>query len=105
MKKELFDEKLCPVLRVVLHGMCLIGGCDFESIDFSAKNWFHKHTWTKEEQDAFRDWLADLVYDETLVRNQLLEHPIKNKKYCKRFADEFVFSYGWRIKEVDVSKP
>ena len=66
--------------------------------DVTSENWFHKYYWTSKQQDEFIEWLAQYVMDNKEARHEMCSWKSKNKKMMKKFAQEFVFQYGWIIK-------
>jgi hypothetical protein len=57
--------------------------------------WFHKDTWTQEEQDKYIEWLSDYLKDnwEGIARRKPT-----TKKERDKVANEFVFNYGLKVK-------
>ena len=84
-------------INYVLRKMCQSVDVDWKKVDFQERDWYWKHTWTIEDQNEFKTWLSDLLYTDTKVRNQIMQHPIRNKTICRKTADWFVFQYGWKI--------
>jgi len=95
MSKENFSKSLQRILKE----MCKVVKADYNTFDFDKDRWYIEYKWTINQQDKFKKWLSDLLYSNRDVRNEIMEHPIKNKKYCDKVAVEFVFNYGWMIKE------
>jgi hypothetical protein len=85
-------------LQVVIREMCERVGVDADKQLFN-HNWFWTATWTKAEEDSFRDWLAEYVYNSAEARRELMAFPRRNKPYCKKLADEFVWQYGWKVSD------
>ena len=86
-------------LTLVLLKMCKAVGADYSKINFKSDHWYHKHTWTFEEEDKFTDWLADYLYRNKEAFNHFSAFPYKNKKNCRNIAESFVANYGWKNKE------
>lgn len=83
--------------NIILAEMCKVIGVDFESFDFSQPNWYWQHTWTKEQEEAFRVWLGEF-----LVKNKYTKkgnYRGQNAGYYE--AGKLLFNYGWVIKNED----
>ena len=61
------------------------------------------YEWSEEEQDNFREWLVDYMYDNEKARNSLM-NSTNSKERCREFADDFIFQYGWKISINEVDK-
>lgn len=86
-------------IRNILHEMCNRVNADYGSIDFKAPTWYHEYEWTQEQEDDFVKWMTDYLFNNKEARFEILAFPRKDKKYCKKAAEEFVWNYGWKIKE------
>ena len=89
---------LPKTLNVILTEMFSRINVKVESVDLSNYVFDDKYIWTESEQDDFRDWLADYLYNSPVARKELMNINWKTKKHCKRVADEFVFMYGLKCK-------
>ena len=58
--------------------------------------WFSKYSWSKEDEDSFKSWLSNYVKDKK-IWYALTNRIYLNKKLRERFANDFVFQYGWKI--------
>lgn len=96
IEEKLFP-KLSKELQIVLQKMCNQVGADPEKINFKEDGWFHQFTWTQTEEDAFTDWLAGELYNNTRMLKQIAFIPIKTKTHCRKIAEAFVWNYGWKI--------
>ena len=83
---------------IVLKEMCNRVNADYDSIDFKAERWSMEYSWTEKEQDEFKDWLADYLYNNTKARREITGYNIKNKKSCNTTAMWFAFNFGWKYK-------
>lgn len=83
----------------ILKKMCKIVGADFNRIDFKSNDWYRTYEWTKKQEDKFKEWFIDFIYNNKKAREEL-SYCGKNKKDIKKFVDMFVFNYGWTIKEL-----
>jgi hypothetical protein len=93
------NEEFSKSLKIVLTEMCRRVGTTPDKVNFKDERWFSECNWTKEECNSFEKWLSDLVYHNTKARNELMQHPIKRRKYCNDFARSFTFNYGWKYAE------
>ena len=84
-------------LEVILRKMCRMVGANYNSMNFKESNWFHKHSWTEEEESEFKKWLIKYFNDHVEARHALMKFPLK--KYVKESAQSFIFNYGWKLKE------
>jgi hypothetical protein len=84
-------------LKVVMTEMCSRVGVELKKVDFGSAGWFRKHTWSREQEDDFVNWLANYVYSDSEARKQPTTIRIKTRDKCKRFAKSFVFQYGWKV--------
>jgi len=82
----------------ILKEMCHRVNADYAQIDFFEHNWFLTHEWNASEEEDFKSWIVDYLYENKDARNYLMRFPRKNKKDLKKLADEFVFNYGWKTK-------
>lgn len=81
-------------LKIILDEMCSRVGA--KDIDFEENEWYLKYSWTEEEQEDFRKWLADFFYNNSKVRRVF--HIIKSKRECNKASGMFILNYGWRTK-------
>ena len=93
------NKVLSPQVKIVLIEMCHRVGANFQEIDFQAHGWFWEHTWTKEEEKSFIDWLTEHLYNNKAARDEFCSWPRKNKKHLKRIAESFIWNHGWKVKD------
>ena len=79
--------------------MCDMVNVKFDEIDFKSSDWYLKHEWSKEQQDEFSEWLQKYLKDGKIAWRELTNMSSSNKKNRKRFANEFIFQYGWKQKD------
>ena len=88
--------------EIIFKEMCTRVGADYEQIDFQEEKWFYKYQWTQTEEEDFKNWLSEHIYNLPIKRLRLLTkfpHIIrKRKKQSRKFATELVDNYGWKIK-------
>lgn len=86
-------------LKAILTKMCDMVNVKFDEIDFKGSDWYLKHEWSKEQQDEFSEWLQKYLNDGKIAWRELTNMNSSNKKNRKRFANEFIFQYGWKQKD------
>ena len=79
-----FDEQL----QIVVKEMCRRVGANPEELDFGRKEdpkdeWYHKFTWTPQEQEEFIEWVLDYLYHNYKARKAFGVIG-KSKRACKR---------------------
>lgn len=97
-----------PELEKVLNVMHELVGADISQSDFDDGNWVLEHSWTLDKENSFREWLVDYLVQNDAARkelcaSQLHEKPITRKHInsLERFADQFIFIYGWKIERTE----
>ena len=61
--------------------------------------WYTTYSWTLAEQKDFENWFVNYLYNNTKARNALCSIPRRSKKHLRKVAQEFIFQYGWSLKE------
>ena len=84
-----------PINRIK-RKLCQAVGVDWKTVDFHKDGWYLEHTWTQEQEDEFKEWLADYLYKNTRARQQIMKFPRKDKRICARVASGFVWNHGWK---------
>lgn len=93
------SDKFGKHLTIVLIEMCKRAGKEFDTMDWDDPSWHSTAEWTEKEQDDYESWLTDYVFTNAEARRELTTIGTKNKAQCKRFAELFVFNYGWRFRK------
>lgn len=86
-------------VKIVMKEMCKRAGANYNKIDFKAPGWYQVFTWTQEEEDGFVNWLIKYASENKEFRQITMAFPSKKLKDLKKFAEQFVSNYGWKIKE------
>lgn len=94
------NKKMSKYLKIILSEMCTYVDTTFDSVDFNKEGWFHNYFWTTEAEEKFLSWLEDFLYNNAEARREVMMFPNKNKRGIKRFAEMFVFNYGWVVHDV-----
>lgn len=81
-------------LKTILDEMCSIVGA--KEVNYKEKEWFLKHTWSEEEQESFRNWLSNFLYNNSKARKAF--KIARSKKYCDKASGMFILNYGWKTK-------
>ena len=96
--KNIADEGF-PYTAFILEQMCMKVNANPDNIDFGKQDWFHSFEWYEEQEEEFIEWLADYLYNNKEARKELLRFPSRSKKVMRRAAEQFVFNYGWKLKQ------
>lgn len=83
-------------LKKILEEMCKRVGADYGIVN-SSDTWYLQFEWTPEQESDFEDWLKNYVWENADVR-KYFGLP-KDKKIVRKFAEGFVFEYGWTLKD------
>ena len=80
--------------------LCSYVGADYKEIDWenTADPYYWKYTWTNEQEEDFKNWLADYLYSSKQAR-MIYRTPPRNKKQCKECAYWFTWNHGWKTSE------
>ena len=81
-------------LDVILGKMFSIVKADYRLFE-NKPLWFHKYSWTEEEQNKFEKWLIEYMKTHSEARKELMT--IKSIKMVPKFVNEFIFNYGWKL--------
>lgn len=82
-------------LVYLLKKMCAIIDVDYDSVDFQDEEWYELHTWTEKQENEYILWVAEELYANTEMREELLEDPAKDITNCFTAAVHFVANFGW----------
>jgi len=86
-------------LITILKKMCSVVGADYSKIDFKEAQWFWKYEWSQGQEDKFKEWMIKYLTDNKEARKFMMEYPRKTKKVIKKLVDEFIWNWGWKVKE------
>lgn len=81
----------------ILKEMCRRVGADYSTIDFSAPEWYLKHTWTLQQEKEFTQWLSQQIKKDPDIRKTFTTTPASylSKNTIESMARGWVFNYGW----------
>ena len=88
-------------LKIVLKKMCQMVGCEWETFDFNQEKWYSVYTWTKQQEDAFADWLEKELKKNKKIRDSLSRYPAivkNNSMFREKTVNWFLLDYGWKTK-------
>lgn len=81
-------------LKEILTKMCSYVEIEYPGDEFFTKpEWYLKYEWTEEQVLDFKKWLEEFI-----SKNKRY-FGITNKKQTKRYVENFVFMYGWKLKK------
>lgn len=91
----MIEEAKNPYLVRLIRRMCEVINVDYDSIDFQEDGWYEKHTWTDEQENEYILWVAQELYNNADMREELLEDPSQDIANCFEAAVHFVANFGW----------
>ena len=91
----MIEEAKNPYLVQLLREMCKVINVDYDTIDFQEDGWYEKYTWTEQQENEFILWVAEELYKNNNMREELLEDPEQSIVNCFEAAVHFVANFGW----------
>jgi len=82
-------------IEIILKEMCNRVNVDFSTINFK-EDWYLQHNWSIEDELDFKDWLISYLKENKDIRLELNIINIR-KDNLEKFANFFIFNYGWRL--------
>ena len=79
--------------KKILHHLCEMVGAT--NVDFKSPDWYTTHTWTKQQEKEFINWMVKYLTKNAEARQEIMARPSKNKKMIKELVLEFTYQYGW----------
>ena len=104
-------NEFSPYLIEILKEMCKRVNANYDEIDFKINSWvddegifhtndyYHLFSWTKDEEDSFKKWMIDYLYNNKQARKEFMSFPKKNKKRIAACVDEFLWNHGWKLEK------
>ena len=77
----------------------MVGADYFADVKPNEKDWFMQYEWTYSQQSEFVEWLTEYLYNDKSARDEIMNWGRKNKKLCMKVAYEFVWNWGWKLKD------
>lgn len=88
-----------PQISVVLKEMFKRVGATYNEDLVQDDGWYLKYSWPKVEEDEFKEWFTDYLYNNVQARKEIMAFPRKNKVHIRKVVEEFVWNYGWKVVE------
>lgn len=88
---------MTDTIKTILTKQCEMVGADYDSTDFHSENWYWKYEWTPIQEAEFIDWLTNWFYTNKKETKQLWDTRITNKTACRKYANSWVYQYGWKL--------
>ena len=85
--------------QYILEEMCKRVNVDCKEINFDNPNWFGEHEWTELEENNFKYFLIGYLYINNKARKELMNFPSTKKSMLEKWANDFMFFCGWKLKE------
>ena len=70
-------------------------GKEFDYELLESDDWFMRYSWSAEQRQSFENWLFDYFHQNREARIELMKVPNKDRRRCRKAAQEFMFIYGW----------
>lgn len=86
--------------KVLLREMCKRVGANPNEIDFSQSDWYTEYTWTENQEFDFKDWIIDYLTKNKAALSEISNSSSISKKRIEKIAVEFIFMYGWKVKNL-----
>lgn len=69
-----------------------------KNFDPKKEGWYNEATWTGEQEEEFKEWMTEYLYNNNEARKSIMTHNKKNKKEIRKAVEEFTNNYGWKIR-------
>ena len=86
---------MSPNLKEILQEMCKRVGTNLSEIDVQHPNWFLEYSWSKEEENDFKEWLDDYLKNNKEFFKSVYIVP-NNKASRNKAIGWFLLNYGWK---------
>lgn len=94
------DWTKIPYTKEIIQKQCEFANIEFNSIDFDNTDWWYENTWTSEQEELFKNWFIDYLYNNSKAGKEIIAFSFKrNKKRIESTWNEWNLMYGFRIKE------
>ena len=77
----------------ILQEMCKAVNADYDTMDFSVPQWYYQYSWSMDDEEAFRVWLAEFLIKHKYVGKG--KYRGQNHAYYE--AGKILADYGWRL--------
>jgi hypothetical protein len=75
--------------ETMLKMMCRYANIEYEDVDWTDREWFNQHNWTKVQQEQFIEWLTVFLFN---------KHYARTMKIARHEAEKLNMQYGWTTK-------
>lgn len=91
-------------LRVLrkMHRAIRVPFPDDPKVCFHDNFWYTQHAWTLAEENKFKKWFVRYMMRNRKAREVFTHRSDKDKFRCERFAQYFVWMYGWKYKKGEI---
>lgn len=79
----------------ILKEMCKRVGVDYDTFDFSKKDWYWEHQWSAEQEENFRVWLGKFLKKHKYVGSGTK----RGEDWGYYEAGKIIGNYGWKTKQ------
>ncbi len=83
-------------MNIILNTMCMFAGVNYNDVDFSKDDWYSKHTWGKDNEGQFKEWLVHYIHKMPAAQKELYDCTNMTKPQCELSADWFIMNHGWK---------
>lgn len=85
-----------PEMFKIMYKMCEFAGVDINKVDFDRSDWYLTHSWTKQKEEQYIEWLTNELLANKEMFRMFTTHTPRNKKNCRSLAEEFTYNSGWK---------
>jgi len=91
---------LLPHQKIIMDKMAtFVALKSFDDVDASDPHWFHGHTWSRQKEQEFKDWLISYLASNKHAFHELSNGIWRNKKNIAKLADDIIFMWGWKTEK------
>lgn len=97
--KEKLDNEQKEAMGFFLASMSNVIDMEYDEDFFDQKDWFLKRTWTKQQEDLYREWLINVLHkqDKQRYAKVLSGRRRKLKKWeIENLVNWLLLNYGWK---------
>lgn len=94
------------IIETILRKMCEMNGYNFDNITWNNGTHLKLPYTTPTSENEMIDWLTDYLYSLKISDiRKIIDYPhtiYRRKKECRKFANNFIFMYGFKSYECDI---
>lgn len=96
--KKTYNHHYGEHTTIILKEMCSRVGADYNRLPLEDResHWYDLFTWTKEQEEEYKLWLIDYLYNNAKARKEVMAYSSKTKAHCRKCAETFLSWYGWK---------